>query len=562
VNRVVGPGTADEFLSPSNPRQVGALAQPQLFVANGVVSATARVQVSATVLIDSTFYDLHHLVPGNGPNDVDVSVNFTMNGQPVGNTERISIPNITNNQPITVTRARCLTIPSSMLRFARLPDPDNPGGPTCVPLGGGSQPEYNCPGINEVEARVSISVRQRLFDLGSIPVGAYTTLPVYFFGGLPYLAFDLTDPQQGINVIAQASQLSFEAMAPTVLVTGCCGEKDDFWYNPRVFSTMGDRFKTRKIPFTTRRLETANGMLRGSIEEGARELSCQVVSAARQFGVQWVHLVAHSKGGLNSRQLLDTWGTGTRCGPWMLSQNIGVLSLTTLDTPHEGSVGGTIVGHMAATARASNLFQLGGAVVRGIMFDRKANEDQLHSMSDLSVAKVMEFDLDHLSPPTSLTIRGVTKSVRRAALVSDANFDPAPGGTDLTDGNGNVTRFYERQITVAESGGFAPEKSIFIENLALQAIYNAMGTTTDATYTDITGQFGGRAYRIINPVPNQRQFLLNDGVVTVSSQGYSSVPSAFPLLFPTTQGLNHSTVANATVADKIIDTVLMRAGRQ
>lgn len=69
-----------------------------------------------------------------------------------------------------------------------------------------------------------------------------------------------------------------------------------------------------------------------TIEANGRELARLVPPLAKQFGVDSVHIVAHSKGGLDARQMLGAHYQG------QMESTVKVLSLTTLSTPHEGSV--------------------------------------------------------------------------------------------------------------------------------------------------------------------------------------------------------------------------------
>lgn len=64
----------------------------------------------------------------------------------------------------------------------------------------------------------------------------------------------------------------------------------------------------------------------GSIENNARQLKCQIKRILRRTGAKKVNLIAHSKGGLDSRYMIEKLGMGD-C----------VASITFLCTPHYGS---------------------------------------------------------------------------------------------------------------------------------------------------------------------------------------------------------------------------------
>ncbi|MDE6592173.1 MAG: hypothetical protein K2K57_03805 [Oscillospiraceae bacterium] len=65
----------------------------------------------------------------------------------------------------------------------------------------------------------------------------------------------------------------------------------------------------------------------GSIEGNARQMRASLEKLIRETGAEKVNIIAHSKGGLEARYLISTLGYGDR-----------VASLTTLSTPHNGSV--------------------------------------------------------------------------------------------------------------------------------------------------------------------------------------------------------------------------------
>lgn len=65
----------------------------------------------------------------------------------------------------------------------------------------------------------------------------------------------------------------------------------------------------------------------GSIEENGIKLRDEILEIIKKENVPKIHIIAHSKGGLDARYCID------KCG-----MDKYVLSLTTLSTPHRGSV--------------------------------------------------------------------------------------------------------------------------------------------------------------------------------------------------------------------------------
>ena len=77
----------------------------------------------------------------------------------------------------------------------------------------------------------------------------------------------------------------------------------------------------------------------------AELLGVFIPALAAEFGAKHAHLVAHSKGGLDVREFLAS----------TIPPNFGVLSLTTLSTPHHGSVGAD---YALDSASANSAFSL------------------------------------------------------------------------------------------------------------------------------------------------------------------------------------------------------------
>lgn len=115
------------------------------------------------------------------------------------------------------------------------------------------------------------------------------------------------------------AQLQFKAMSPILLVHGITGSPETWEPDVRDF------LSTRSIPFEHEIQLAPNG----SVANNGQQLAGVVRDQAESFGVEKVHLVVHSKGGLDSRRFLSTHYE---------PDTVEVLSLHTLSTPHHGSV--------------------------------------------------------------------------------------------------------------------------------------------------------------------------------------------------------------------------------
>ena len=187
--------------------------------------------------------------------------------------------------------------------------------------------------------------------------------------------------------------LTFQAMAPVVFVHGwnagpwVWGPKPAVQGicppNPKNPNDGGQDFVQAffdaKVPFDcTVRIDPQT-----SSTQGAVELAGQLPSILNSFGARHVNLIAHSKGGLFARKFLQD---NAQSDP---TTQIGVVSLTTLDTPHHGSV-------LADTVVQFNNSRFGGVVnVIASIFSGFLGA----GVNDLTVQNVRAFNDLYLIPP-------------------------------------------------------------------------------------------------------------------------------------------------------------------
>jgi pimeloyl-ACP methyl ester carboxylesterase len=130
------------------------------------------------------------------------------------------------------------------------------------------------------------------------------------------------------------AQIQFKAMAPLLLIHGTGANPEAAW---EVLPGVTNYLTGLGIPFEHNiqlgpndsifAQRDRNGNIVG--QGNAEALVEHIRNNATSFGVQKVHLVGHSKGGLDSRGYLSRY----------LPPNVDrVLSLHTLSTPHQGSV--------------------------------------------------------------------------------------------------------------------------------------------------------------------------------------------------------------------------------
>jgi hypothetical protein len=502
VTRVVGPGTAGEFVAgQSDPRNNGFVTPSSwsVYTENGVVSKAAQVTLSAQVSLPASYYywlqanTLYGSViagamgvaagsltfPADGyvyvgatQLSLPVTVNFTLNGVPLKQLS-FQLPITSNNGGSQASSTLCQIIPdASVIKFAR--KLDSSGG-TCT-----SSPrtgETTCPGVNEIDAKY-------IYNKSLERIG-------YGVGYNP------------LNVIGRADNLSFKALAPILMAHGM--NANEQWFDDGNYggsctpqsvivgaSAFIQPFDQAKVPYALLadvpcQAEPLGGMGQGLIADVGGHMYYLVRLFAGKFGATKVHLVAHSKGGLWSRFAVTKFPAYSWQGA-PLVDSYGALSLTTLDTPHHGSVGADLK-QAWLQARWIDI-----GISPQVLLGAFGPEI---STSDLTVAKVEAFNSSHRIPPTQFkdTDGRIVSTVYRS-ISSDADRgDKTAAGVRYVDSS-DVFPFFT-DSTAAQKGN---------------ALYQIMGR-------QYTAVLQGLLLRTLAQVPTS-SFALNDLIVTRDSARY------------------------------------------
>jgi hypothetical protein len=331
------------------------------------------------------------------------------------------------------------------------------------------------------------------------------------------------------------AELSFNAVAPVIMIHGN-GQGDDgqggqFWAG----AILGD--KTRlQMPFSFISALDAAGLVydnsismkTATIATNGDLLAALIPRKAAEFGAKHVHLVAHSKGGLDSRDFLAR----------TIPPNFGVLSLTTLSTPHHGSAGPDYqLDAVGASAMDSD------DATRTLIGQRSPPNP---GTSNLRVSFVEDFNQTNIPLlPTHLTVDGEERPVVYQSISADANLD------DSKSFFGNPT------IEYSETAGIPGQGSLLdtIWALVVEQVYRLIGNvvSTHAQTIDVTTMIGDSAVTV--PVKVVRQtlspaFILNDFAVNVDEARIE------PFVEITSVKANHSTIASPDVARIVIGAIL------
>ena len=345
------------------------------------------------------------------------------------------------------------------------------------------------------------------------------------------------EPGEGVNVIEilidQASgsaqnwctsidwaELTFEAMYPVVMVHG--NSVDGSFWSRHGFV---EPFKARHIPYDDTISMVPN---QADIVRQSEQLMHLIKERAEKFGVDHLHLVAHSKGGLDVRDFL------VRRIPELRAQGVelGILSVSTLSTPHHGSAGADYVldtkqiswaGVLASDNRAH-------AALAKIYPD---NPGYPNLRTDF-VQRV--FNPSNRPLPTSMTVKGKTTPVHYYSFAADANADNSING----QGQPTIEDGESDGMDVGASGGLAGG--------IMQTVYLMLGTVS-STYVATVEQPGVGPLRIVKENLYSDGFRRNDLNVTVESARY-------PLFTPVPEfKANHGTIARPDVAESVINAI-------
>jgi triacylglycerol esterase/lipase EstA (alpha/beta hydrolase family) len=219
-----------------------------------------------------------------------------------------------------------------------------------------------------------------------------------------------------------------------------------------------------------------------------------VAAIAAQFGSRHVHIVTNSKGGLFTRAFLDL-----NAGLDPPSQT-GVISVTTLDTPHHGSVlSDTVVAYNSGVHSV-----LPGYARVGYLFGRLFTPQQLKNAfgtgnKDMTVAQVEQFNGDHPYPPREYHVQMQDQSGHTSNLtIKNPSYYSTSGNADL-----NSDHFLQD----SEAAPYNP----FVARFQ----WNRIGTVAEITLgTDSQGR------TVATQITNAGFFAENDTAVSIVSARY------------------------------------------
>lgn len=293
--------------------------------------------------------------------------------------------------------------------------------------------------------------------------------------------------------------LKFDVLAPIVMIHGM-GSKPDWFYKNGFVQPFQDSGK----PFIVLPAPGGEEQIRDGLEDAvAARIEPDLSKIAEAFGADRFHLIGHSKGGLYGRVLA--------------TRSVGIFSLTTLDTPHEGSPMADYL--VALDAHLISLLIKNVMLVDVLVYRAGHRYQRPDAYSDLRVDYRQRYNAGHLLP----------KVVK---------------GGDLEPRNEIA---YEAVASDAKNQSGALDAEGYHGSLVAKKMYRTYQTTKLIDFTYTNGKItGGNVVTPVGPVGN-------DLIVPVGSQQYSGSPAGSPpfLSLPTGQVLfrNHTTVGKPDVGE-------------
>lgn len=304
--------------------------------------------------------------------------------------------------------------------------------------------------------------------------------------------------------------ITIDAQAPIMLLHGVNSDASS-WDGAPSGLTAFSAYLDSKMVIHSNNLDPISNDPAGRIISNGRAISGKIPGIAAQVGAKKVHMVCHSKGGLDTRAYLG----------WFYNKDqVEVLSQHTLSTPHNGSILATIsIARITYNDPTSdNDFVLKYMRQDGLgSFLGQAPENP--ALGNLTIAYMTAFNAANALPG----------GIKYYAYGADADWN----------GDGEISN--------AEAEGMIPGAL----NFAIRTgtlLYQVLCCVEDITVTRMTNFFGLNEWHVINPVWSGF-YHFNDMAVTRESAMHPR------FTWKTLYDLNHSTIKTGVPAQDVLDQI-------
>jgi triacylglycerol lipase len=303
--------------------------------------------------------------------------------------------------------------------------------------------------------------------------------------------------------------LTFNAMPPVVLIHGN-GSNGGFW-DRRGFTQI---LNEKKIPYNN-----SINLPTTTVARNGETLKNDILNVAKTMGVQNIQIVAHSKGGLDTREFLSSYYPAL-----VKDKKLKIHNFITLSTPHRGSVGADYI--------------------RAIELTRNFKLENENDRTKLAWWLTIGTNQDAYNANANLTTQWTEEFNKTNNLPKNINYKSVGADADINN-NGHLERNeYQEMIDESVLPNNFPDS---IVNPRANTAYNALGNFKNATIRD-TGRDTGfpwhtPIYELVETPTSS--FQENDMMVTVNS-------AKFTFNFIKQFKKNHATVADQEVAREVV----------
>jgi len=333
---------------------------------------------------------------------------------------------------------------------------------------------------------------------------------------------DTANPGEVWCTAVDWGSLKFAAASPVIAVHGN-GSSGQFFVN----NGLVDGFNAVGML-----VDTSIQLATGPVDVNGNDLGNKIPAVAHSLGADQVHLVAHSKGGLDTRQYLAVYQP-TQAG----AGGVEVLSFSTLGSPHNGSVGADLlVKRQELIAKKLAVGFSGFPMLTGLVASRMA-----------------------VNPGHAfLTTEWVADFNRRTGTTGFGSLQFNAVGADADKNDDKKLDRSEYQEFLADSAELrkldsTPLVGPSLVDVGINTAYQVLRNTASIDVQYGTTLFGKKTATLV--AVNPPSPLGNDVLVTIpSALGENSVAARVdhPKELKGADGRNHSSIANADTAAVLI----------
>lgn len=324
--------------------------------------------------------------------------------------------------------------------------------------------------------------------------------------------------------------LKFKAVSPVILIHGL-GAYGDFFQTQKFTNALEKNY----IPYDLR-----INLFEDGVVAAGETLDRELPKKAKEFGVDSLHVVAHSKGGLDMREYLAKFQARH-------DDQFKILSYTSLSTPHHGSVLGdaVIADSFAFQADYVRLegFSLSGLYLSIYKLGFFPTSPLWQGHVDLSTTHISSFNRENFAR--------LPRDIHYNLLAADADANNN-GKLDIPQEFADGNNIIKLQV---ELGGFIYGQL----GEAFKQMYDLLKTTKGVTVSHEVEPWPYRQLTVVRPVkfdnPVKNDIFVNEFSASADLTRLQSI-AKHAFTFQGANARSHTGMLNEGVADKVIPWLL------